>query len=234
MLHDYIPCEEIGSKEYGHGTLYGLVLSSATKHRTLDNQITRLDNFLMQSGGGGTSTRFTSVSPILGGKIKTFGSGEHMLDEHYKTLFKSLPGRGKKLEMHNDVDKWKPPPAEGVRVPTAAHEEAVNPEGEASDEKDLGQKLASAGDGGLSKLTNALAEIEGVCAKTSTTTEIQRPIQQEDREHSADEGTQKRALDGESSSACQHRVLCYLNGVCEWTAHGFKTVCNFRRVFARS
>jgi hypothetical protein len=110
MLHASFPCKVIHSREYGNGTLYAIMLSRPTAHRTLDNRITELDGTLMRGGGGSTSTRFTSVSDVLGGKIKTFAAGEHMIDEHYKAIFESdHPGGGREPVVHPGVLSWIPP-----------------------------------------------------------------------------------------------------------------------------
>jgi hypothetical protein len=47
---------------------------------------------------------------VLGGKIKTFSTGEHMIDEHYKAIYASNhPGGGRELVVHPDVVRWVPP-----------------------------------------------------------------------------------------------------------------------------
>ncbi len=108
-LHSKIPCEHIYSKEYAHGTLYALVLLKPTAHKTLDRRIVELDNHLMLHTGT-MSTKFTSISQIRSGKVKTFGNGEHMIDEHFKAIFSSdHPGGGRELLAHEDVFRWSPP-----------------------------------------------------------------------------------------------------------------------------
>jgi hypothetical protein len=98
------------SKEFGNGTLYALVLSKKTAHATLDRRIVDLDRILMRAGGD-SSTRFTSVSAVMDGKVKTFGVGEHVADEHFRAIFSSgTPGGGRDLLVHSGVMRWDPPP----------------------------------------------------------------------------------------------------------------------------
>jgi hypothetical protein len=128
MLNSCFPCKVMYSKEHEHGTLYAIVLTKATAHKTLDNRIAVLNSTLMQIGGGSTSaTRFTSISQVLGGKIKTFGAGKHMFDVHYKAIFSSNnPGGGREWIVQPDVLQWIPPPStrEAVqRLQTVTHDE---------------------------------------------------------------------------------------------------------------
>ena len=75
---------------------------------TLDNALVDLDSAI-NMGTGGTGTNFISVSGFLSGKIKTFGSGEHARDEHYRAIFISEnPGGGRKLNAFPDVEIWTP------------------------------------------------------------------------------------------------------------------------------
>ena len=114
LLHTHIPCKVIYSKGYGNGTLYALVLSKKAAHATLDRKIVELDRILMQASGD-SSTRFTSVSDVMEGKVKTFGVGEHMGDEHFRAIFSSCtPGGGRELLVHPEVARWDPPLAVGT------------------------------------------------------------------------------------------------------------------------
>lgn len=70
-----------------------------------------LDRMLMRANGD-SSTRFTSVSDIMDGKVKTFGLSEHIGDEHFRAIFTSgAPGGGRELTVSPDVEKWIPPRA---------------------------------------------------------------------------------------------------------------------------
>jgi hypothetical protein len=110
-LHSLIPCSVIYSKGFGNGTLYALVLTTKTAHATLERRIADLDGMFMRSGGD-TTTRFTSVSDILNGKVKTFGVGEHSGDEHFRAIFSSgTPGGGRELVVHPGVVRWDPRPS---------------------------------------------------------------------------------------------------------------------------
>jgi hypothetical protein len=108
-LHSLIPCNVIYSVAYGNGTLYALLLSKQTAHATLERRIADLDGMFMQAGGDST-TRFTSVSDVMNGKVKTFGVGEHTGDEHFRTIFSSgTPGGGRELVARPGVVRWDPP-----------------------------------------------------------------------------------------------------------------------------
>jgi len=109
LLHSEIPCKVIYSKAFGNGILYALVLSKQTAHATLDRRVVDLDRMLMRAGGD-SSTRFTSVSDVMDGKVKTFGVREHVIDEHFRAIFTSgTPGGGRELLVHPDVERWDPP-----------------------------------------------------------------------------------------------------------------------------
>jgi hypothetical protein len=106
MLHDQIECNTIYSTKYENGTLYGMLLTKAKTHKTLDNAISRLDTLLKNSDRG---TRFVSISNVLGCKVKTFAKGEHATDEHFKAIFISKnPGGGNVLKVQSGVNQWKP------------------------------------------------------------------------------------------------------------------------------
>ncbi len=124
LLHSEIPCKVIYSKAFGNGTLYALVLSKQTAHATLDRKIVSLDGMLMRASGD-SRTRFTSVSGIMDGKVKTFGVCEHMSDEHFRAIFASgTPGGGRELLVHHDVEQWNPPPV-GTPVGQVGNGESV-------------------------------------------------------------------------------------------------------------
>ena len=108
QFHSLLPCEKIYSKDYQHGTLFALLLSKKTLVGTMDNQITYLDQSL-QTSNGVNSTRFTSISDTLSGKIKTFGKREHKSDEHYRVIF-TIDGHAGRKEsvVHPDVNSWYP------------------------------------------------------------------------------------------------------------------------------
>jgi hypothetical protein len=116
MLHDKVACNVIYSKPYGTGTLYALALHKPKTHTTLDNAIVDLDSAI-NMGTGGTGTNFVAVSGVLSGKIKTFATGEHARDEHFKALFISdNPGGGRKLSVCLGVELWSPMAEEDARA----------------------------------------------------------------------------------------------------------------------
>ena len=79
------------------------MLTKKTSHATVDNRIAELDNMLMRANGNAT-TRFTSISDVLGGKVKTFGVREHVSDEHFRAIFSSgNPGGRRVLSVHPEV-----------------------------------------------------------------------------------------------------------------------------------
>lgn len=109
LLHSETPCKVIYSKSFGDGVLYALVLSKQTAHATLDRRMVDLDRMLMSAGGDST-TRFRSISDVMDGKVKTFGVREHVGDEHFRAIFSSgVPGGGREVLVHADVQKWDPP-----------------------------------------------------------------------------------------------------------------------------
>ena len=108
-LHDHIPCLEIYSKEFQHGTLYGMRLKTPKSDANLDKQILALDAFFSRCSPD-KRTRFTSIyySPSLSGKIKTFAVGTHGEDMHFKELFASDYAGRKELDPLPGVRKWTP------------------------------------------------------------------------------------------------------------------------------
>lgn len=106
MLHDKMPCHSIYSKDFQEGTLYALLLKTQKTYITLNKAIVDLDSAISQ---GRRRTNFVSLNEVLSGKIKTFASGEHRSDEHYKAIFQSdYPGGGRTLRVHPGVRKWTP------------------------------------------------------------------------------------------------------------------------------
>jgi len=115
-----MPCQAIYSKEFEHGTLYGLHLKGAKSDASLDKRIGFLDGMLSDCSPD-KRTRFTSISntPSLSGKIKTFASGTHGEDMHFKALFSSGFAGRRGLEPLQGVRKWTPSGVDG----TASREE---------------------------------------------------------------------------------------------------------------
>ncbi len=109
FLNNVIPCQAIYSKEYEHGTLYGLHLKGPKSDAALDKCITFLDNMLSDCSPD-KRTRFTSIcnTPSLSGKVKTFANGTHGEDMHFKALFASGFAGRRGLEQMRGVKKWTP------------------------------------------------------------------------------------------------------------------------------
>ncbi len=107
-LHSLLPCKVIYSKEYQHGTLFALFLQKKTLVGTIDDELTVVDQ-CMQSNSGVFSTKFTSISNMLSGKIKTFSKKEYKFDEHYRALF-SIDGHSGRQDtpVLPDVKAWYP------------------------------------------------------------------------------------------------------------------------------
>ena len=180
MINSLLPCSHIYSKEYRHGTLFGLMFLKQTYVTDMDAQIVEIDQKLRHNG----PTKFTSICDILSGKIKSFGKNkrETLVDEHYNVIFKPLSG--KKVKPQDGVNVWINPSIpnqgvqvptaadEGVQVPTAADEDEDDSEDEVSDAQDAGQKRASEGDGGAppSKRTKTSTEDEIQAGSVETTT----------------------------------------------------------------
>jgi hypothetical protein len=169
MISSLLPCEKIYSKEYRHGTLFGLMFLKQTYVTDMHAQMIELDKELRHDG----PTKFTSICDILSGKIKSFGKNkrETLVDEHFNVIFKPLSG--KKMQPQDGVNVWINPsiPNQGVQVPTAANEGVQVPtaedededdsEDEASDAQDAGQKRASESGGAPpSKRTKTTLEDE--------------------------------------------------------------------------
>jgi hypothetical protein len=110
-LKSLSPCTAIYSKDYQHGTLFAMKLEQQNYAGHMDTEILKLDKSLRN---GSTTTKFTSISDVLSGKLKSFGHNDHMSDEHYKAIFSngSNPGR-KELAVHPDVKIWRPEHASG-------------------------------------------------------------------------------------------------------------------------
>jgi hypothetical protein len=107
-LHRSLPCLVIYSKEYQHGTLYGLVLVKQTYVGTMDKEICKLDESFKKTSGD-QSTKFTSISNSLSGKVKTFGIGDHAFDEHFRAIFLTGSHSGSKgLKVDPGVRAWYP------------------------------------------------------------------------------------------------------------------------------
>ena len=101
-----VPCTAIYSKDYQHGTLFAMKLTKQSRVGYMDKKILDMDISLRK---GSTTTKFTSISDVLSGKLKSFGHKDHMADEHYRAIFSngSNPGR-KELAVHPDVKIWRP------------------------------------------------------------------------------------------------------------------------------
>ena len=126
MIHAELPCKVIYSKDYQHGTLFAIELSKRLEVSRMDTAILELDKTL-QHGTQVFTTRFTSISDMLSGKIKTFGHGERKSDFHYREIY-SLKGN-----FLPDVKPWFPP--EGAEpVDDGA---PVNYEEESEDEAEM-------------------------------------------------------------------------------------------------
>ena len=105
-IHKFLPCKVIYSKEYKHGTLFALVLSRQTTVGAMDKQIVFLEQALQKNS---ESDKFTSISDVLSGKIKSFGVGEHKLDKHYRAIFSTNGHSGRRETIvHSDVKAWYP------------------------------------------------------------------------------------------------------------------------------
>jgi hypothetical protein len=107
FLNNLIPCQAIYSKDFEHGTLYGLHLKGPKSDAVLDKRITFLDGMLADCSPD-KSTRFTSIcnTPSLSGKIKTFAQGTHGEDMHFKALFSSDYAGRRGLDALQGVKKW--------------------------------------------------------------------------------------------------------------------------------
>ena len=101
-----VPCTAIYSKDYQHGTLFAMKLEEQGYVRSMDKEILKLDTTLRR---GSTATKFTSISDVLSGKLKSFGHKDHMADEHYRAIFSNGSHAGRKeLAVHPDVKIWRP------------------------------------------------------------------------------------------------------------------------------
>jgi hypothetical protein len=107
FLNNLIPCQAIYSREFEHGTLYGMHLKGSRSDAALDKRIVFLDSMLSECSPD-KRTRFTSIcnTPSLSGKIKTFANGTHGEDMHFKALFSSGFAGRRGLEALHGVRKW--------------------------------------------------------------------------------------------------------------------------------
>jgi len=105
MLHDATDAEIIYSIPYNGGTLYSLGHNNMPKrHATLDIAISSIDKMISKSG----STSFVSISDIRSGKVKTFQTGDHRIDEHYNVIFCNKVPSGRKNNLRDGVRIWTP------------------------------------------------------------------------------------------------------------------------------
>lgn len=143
MMHNLLPCKVIHSKKYQHGTLFALTLSKQVAIRTIDNQISYIDQSL-QLKNGTSSTNFTSISDILSGKTKTFGIGEHKFDEHYRVIF-SIDGHSGRQDttIHEGVDTWYPPKTADSEDGDIEAENVTGDENDEAPAPSIGKKLAT-------------------------------------------------------------------------------------------
>ena len=156
-LHSSLPCNVIYSKDYQNGTLYALVLSKQKFVGTMDSKISQLDEFLKKKDGE-TSTKFTSISDVLSGKIKTFGIGGHDFDEHYNAIFISGAHSGRReLTVHPDVKAWYPQDHGIQNIEAECTEDAVN-EADATDPSNCRKRAANEDQGQPKKMKLTLGD----------------------------------------------------------------------------
>jgi len=108
LIHKYIHCDVIYSKEFKDGTLYCVVHTNPSKnHRTLDNAVKLIES---EIESGWVDSKFQFIGDYLSKKVKTFTAGEHLSDELYNAIFTSttMGGRGER-KVHSDVKIWLPP-----------------------------------------------------------------------------------------------------------------------------
>ena len=115
-MHRLLPCKRICSKDYQHGTLFALELSKQTLVGTMDKMIQSLQttsNGVLLS----STLSLTSISDTLSGKIKSFGIGKHMLDEHYSVIYASDRNSGAREPIVNpDVNIWYPETSSSIQT----------------------------------------------------------------------------------------------------------------------
>ena len=108
MLHAFLPCDVIHSKEYGDGVIFVLNLSKQTRIATIDKQMKAVDADLRQRLDDDL-VHFTRISDVLCGMFKTFGKDEHERDEHCKAIFSGGVNSGKGAKAVNaGVKVWTP------------------------------------------------------------------------------------------------------------------------------
>ncbi len=107
-IHGALPCTVIYSKDYQHGTLFAIKLLKRLEVSRIDTAISDLDK-QMQEVTGVFKTKFTSISDIMSGKIKTFGHRERKVDMHYLEIFspEGHPGQSD-TEVLPGVKSWSP------------------------------------------------------------------------------------------------------------------------------
>jgi hypothetical protein len=93
-IHGALGCEVIHSKDYQHGTLFAIKLLKKTRVSSVEKAILKVDK-IMQQANGVFTTRFTSITDTLSGKIVSFGTNEHKSNEFYRWIFslEGHPGR---------------------------------------------------------------------------------------------------------------------------------------------
>ena len=105
QLHATTGAEIIYSKDHGDMTVYALINKYPEKrHTMIDNCVELLDVSISKPG----TTSFLSISNIRSGKVKTFQSGEHAIDEHYNLIFMNKVPNGKQIRLCTGVKTWTP------------------------------------------------------------------------------------------------------------------------------
>ena len=178
MISSLLPCEKIYSKEYRHGTLFGLMFLKKTYVTDMHTQMVDLDKELRHDG----PTKFTSICDILSGKIKSFGKNkrETLVDEHFHVIFKPLSG--KKMQPQDGVNVWINPsiPNQGVQVPTAANEGVQVPTAEDEDEDDSEDEASDAQDAGQKRASESGGAPPSKRTKTTTGNEDEEEEEEEE------------------------------------------------------
>jgi len=127
----------IYSLDYGECTIYVLNHSNPRKtHAAVDKKIVELDDTLKQISGN-SSTHFLSISNVLSGKVKTFQTGEHAVDEHYNAIFSNkVPGGRQRYELRPGVKTWTPAAARDAEAlaEAARHEQDLEVQEQAMEE----------------------------------------------------------------------------------------------------
>ena len=102
VLHSFLPCNTIYSKEYHDGVIYVLNLSTQTRRTKISNHMNEINTELKRIEGN-ESSRFAQIGDDGGMMFRVL----HQDDEYYNAVFSSAINADTKV-VHAGVEVWTP------------------------------------------------------------------------------------------------------------------------------